>query len=271
MTFRQRWCIFTFAFNTIMAIPIFICYFIIPVLLFWGRDLLVYTTLDQLRWQLRLCAVWVFSIRLNDTITSLPSGYIQASRCAMGYQFMIPYLAVTILRCYILPKWLGGKNIAFEASGAIRDKLRERNSKLRAGLLVRLRLMGWNCRVYFHVIFVAFCLGAAGFDWYKAVKLHRETHDIIPVLRHLLVNSLLPPTWWLMLALAFLIPIVYVFFPPSVPDIEELWDFDSKTGVGYPKVKEMKQAWGYLLPLREILWALTVVYCAVLFVGTFIY
>lgn len=131
--------------------------------------------------------------------------------------------------------------------------------------------MGWNCRVYFHVIFVAFCLGAAGYDWSKAAKIHRETRDIVSTLRHLLVNSMLPPMWWLMFTTAYLIPIVYIFFPPSVPDREELWDFDSKTGVGYPKVKEMKQVWGVLPLVREILWGLTVIYCIVLFVGTFIY
>ncbi|PVH73782.1 glycosyltransferase family 2 protein [Cadophora sp. DSE1049] len=271
MTFRQRWCIFTFAFNTLMTIPVFLCYFIIPALLYWGHDLMVYTTLDQFRWQLRLGSIWVCLLRINELVISLPSGYIQAQRCAMAYQFMIPYMAVCVLRCYILPKWLGGKEIAFLASGAIRDKLKERNPKLRAGLLVRLKLMGWNCRVYFHLLFVGFCLGAAGIDWWRAWKVGQRANDIVPALRHLLVNSMLPPLWWLMLVLAYLIPVVYVFFPPSVPDREELWDFDQKTGVGYPKVKEMKQVWGVLPLVREVLWGLTIVYCIVLFVGTFIY
>ena len=112
---------------------------------------------------------------------------------------------------------------------------------------------------------------AATVDWIRAAKIHRKTHDIVPALRHVLVNSMLPPIWWLMFALACLIPIVYVFFPPSVPDREELWDFDINTGVGYPKVKEMKQVWGVLPLVREIVWGLTVIYCIVLFIGTFIY
>jgi hypothetical protein len=253
---------------TLLILP---CYFIIPALLYWGRDLMVYTTLDQLRWQLRLGAIWVFLLRLNEVVVSLPSGYIQAQKCSMAYQFMIPYIAVCVLRCYILPWWLGGKEIAFLASGAIRDRLKERNKKLRAGLGTRLYLMGWNCRVYFHVIFVAFCFGAAGIDWYRAAKIHKETHNIVPALRHLLVNSMLPPTWWLMLALAYLIPVVYVFFPPTVPDREELLQFDPKTGVGYPKAKEIKHAWGVLPLIREIIWGLTIIYCIVLFIGTFIY
>lgn len=121
MTFPQRWCIFTFAFNTIMSIPVFIAFFVIPALLFWGRDLMVYNRLEKLPWQLRLCAIWVFSLRINEIVLTVPSGYIQGQRSSMAWQFMMPYLAVTILRCYILPTWLGGKEIAFVASGAIRD------------------------------------------------------------------------------------------------------------------------------------------------------
>ena len=232
---------------------------------------MVYTTLSQFRWQLRLASIWVCLLRINELFLSLPSGYIQAQRGAMAFQFMMPYMATCVLRCYILPKWLGGKEIAFLASGAIRDKLRERNKQMRAGLLVRLKLIGWNCRVYFHLIFVGFCFGAAGMDWYRAWKIQRDEGSVILALRHLLVNSMLAPPWWLMLALSYLVPVAYVFFPPSVPDREALWDFDQKTGVGYPKVKEIKQTWGVLTLVREVLWGLTIVYCIVLFVGTFIY
>lgn len=271
MTFRQRYCVFTFAFNTMMTVIIFPCYCIIPALLYWGRDLMVYTTLEQLRWQLRLGTVWVVLMRLNEIIVSLPSGYIQSQRCSMAYQFMIPYIAVSVLRCYILPWWLGGKEIAFLASGAIRDRLKERNKDLRAGLGVRLRLMGWNCRIYFHLLFCLFCLGAAGIDWWRAAKLHRATGDIVPALRHLLVNSMLPPMWWLMLFLAYLIPVVYVFFPMTVADRDDLMDFDPKTGAGYPKTKQINQTWGVVPLIREIFWALTLIYCVVIFIGTFIY
>ncbi|KAL2067572.1 hypothetical protein VTL71DRAFT_1997 [Oculimacula yallundae] len=271
MTLRQRLCIFTFAFTNIMMIPTFLCYLIIPALLYWGHDLMVYTTLDQLRWQIRLGTIWVFLLRVNDILASLPSGYIQAQRSAMSYQFMIPWVAVSILHCYILPKWLGGAELAFIPSGAIRDKLSERNSNRRANFLVRLKLIGWDCRVYVHLIFVGVCLGAAAVDWWRAWKIHRDSNDVVAALRHLLVNSMMAPLWWLMLTIGYLVPVVYILFPPSVPDREELWNFDPKTGVGYPKFKEMKQVWGVLPLLREIVWALTVVYCMILFVGTFVY
>jgi hypothetical protein len=271
MTFAQRWCIFTFAFNTMMTIPMFIAYFIIPVLIYWGRDLMVYTTPDQLRWQIRLCAIWVWALRINEIVLTLPSGYIQGQRSAMAWQFMIPYIAVSVLRCYILPTWLGGKEIAFLASGAIRDRLKERNAKLRAGLWVRVKLMGINCRVWFHVLFVLFCFGAAGLDWWRAWKIGQHAGDIKQALRHLVVNSMLPPMWWLFLAIAYMVPVWYVFFPPTVPDLDDMMDFDPKTGAGQPKHKEIKQVWGVLTLVREICWGLTVVYCLVLFVGTFIY
>jgi hypothetical protein len=131
--------------------------------------------------------------------------------------------------------------------------------------------LGLNCRIYFHALFVLFCFGAAGTDWWRAAKIHKEAGDIIPALRHLLVNSMLPPIWWLVLAMSYMIPVVYLFFPSTVPDREDLMDFDLKTGVGYPKVKQIKQVWGVLPLLREILWGLTLIYCLVLFIGTFIY
>lgn len=141
--------------------------------------------------------------------------------------------------------------IAFLASGAIRDKLKERSPKLRAGLLVRLKLMGWNCRVYFHLIFYWVSRRWGGVDWWRAWKIKQDANDVVPALRHLLVYSMLPPGWWLMLASAYMVPVGYVLFPPSVPDREDLWDFDPKTGVGYPKVKEMKPVWGILSFVRE--------------------
>jgi hypothetical protein len=271
MTFPQRWCIFTFALNTVMTIPVMLAYLVIPALLYWGRDLMVYTTPEQLRWQIRLCAIWVWTLRLNEIVLTVPSGYIQGQRSAMAWQFMIPYLAVTILRCYFLPTWLGGKKIAFLASGSIRDRLKERNKEERAGLWIRIKLMGIHCRVWFFVLFVGFCFGAAGVDWWRAWKKGRESGDVNDALLHLLVNSMLPPMWWLFLAIAYMIPIAYVFFPPAVPDRDQMMNFDQKTGAGYPKHKEIKQVWGVLPLVREILWALTVIYCTILFVGTFVY
>lgn len=236
MTFPQRWCIFTFAFNTMMAIPVFLAYFIIPALLYWGRDLLVYVTLDQLRWQLSLCAIWVVSLRINEIVLTLPSGYIQGQRSAMAWQFMTPYLAVTILRCYILPTWLGGKPIAFVASGKIRDKLKERSKDYRAGLWTRIKLMGIHCRVWFFCLFVPYCFGAAGLDMWRAIRRSQTSEE---ALRHLLVNSMLPPMWWLFLALSFMIPIAYVFWPPTVPERDDMMNFDPKTGAGHPKRSEI--------------------------------
>lgn len=254
-----------------MSIPVFIAYLIIPALLYWGRDLMVYSSPDQLRWQIRLCAIWVWTLRFNELVLTLPSGYIQGQRSSMAWQFMIPYLAVTILRCYILPTWLGGKEIAFLASGSIRDRLRERSKKHRAGLGTRIRLMGIHCRIWFFVLFVGFCSGAAGLDWYRAWKIGHRSGDINDALIHLLVNSMLPPMWWLFLAIAFAVPIAYIFFPPTVPDRDDMMIFDQKTGAGFPKHREIKQVWGALPLFREIVWGLTVVYCIVLFVGTFLY
>lgn len=271
MTFPQRWCIFIFALNTMMAIPMFIAYFIIPALLFWGRDLMVYTTTRQLRWQLRLCAIWTCSLRISEIVLTLPSGYIHGQRSAMAWQFMMPYIAVSVLRCYILPTWLGGKKIVFLASGAIGNQLKERSAKSRAGVWTRIRLTCIHCRIWFFIFFVVFCFGAAGLDWYRAWKIKRSTGDIKNALMHILVNSMLPPMWWLFLAISYLVPIAYMLFPPTVPEQDDMMDFDPKTGAGQPKHKQVKQVWGVLPLVRELCWGLTFAYCLVLFVGTFVY
>jgi len=54
----------------------------------------------------------------------------------------------------------------------------------------------------------------------------------------------------------------------TMPD---MMNFDPKTGAAQPKHQEIKQVWGALPLVREVVWALTVVYVIVLFVGTFIY
>jgi hypothetical protein len=77
--------------------------------------------------------------------------------------------------------------------------------------------------------------------------------------------------WWLFLAISFMVPILYVFFPPTVPDRDDMMNFDPKTGAGQPKHQEIEQVWGVLPLVREVVWALTIVYVIVLFVGTFIY
>jgi hypothetical protein len=271
MTFPQRWFIFTYATITMMTIPAVISFFAQAALIYWGRDLMVYVTLDQFRWQLRLCTIWVISLRINEIVLAIPAGYIQGQRAAMARQWMVPFIAASVLRCYFLPSWLGGKPIAFEASGSIRNRLHERSANKRAGLWTRIRLIGTHCRVWFFVMFVGFCFGAAGTDWWRAWNISRQSGNIHDALWHLLVHSMLPPMWWLFLGVEFMVPIWYLMFPPTVKDFEDMMTFDPKTEIGWPNDWDIKQVWGFLSLTREILWALAVVYCLVIFVGTFVY
>lgn len=131
--------------------------------------------------------------------------------------------------------------------------------------------MGIHCRIWFFVLFVLYCLAAAGLDCWRAWKIGNDARDVTQSLRHLLVNSMLPPMWWLFLVISYLVPVFYVLFPPTVPDRDEVMNFDPQTGVGRPKHKEIKQVWGFLTLVREVCWGLTVAYCTVLLVEMFIY
>ncbi|KAF2757481.1 nucleotide-diphospho-sugar transferase [Pseudovirgaria hyperparasitica] len=271
MTFAQRWCIFTFAFTTLLILPQLLAFLALPTLLYWGRPLLVSTTASELRWQIRLAAIWICSLRLNDVAFALPSGYFQGQRNAMAWQFMMPYLAVAVVRCYVLPSWLGGVQIAFQASGAVRDHLMERSARWRAGLRTRIRLIGAYCHIWFFVGFVGFALGAGGTDVYRAWEVRGRGGDVRDALLHLLVRSCLPPGWWLLLATSFAVPVLYMFAPPTVPEWDEVMVVEPETGVGRPGFMEARQSWGGLVLVREIIWGVMVVYCVVLFAGTFVY
>jgi hypothetical protein len=175
-----------------------------------------------------------------------------------------------LIRCHFLPTWLGGKPIAFTASGSIRDRLHERNKAKRAPLLRRLRLIIFELSVYFHIIYFIYAWGAAILNFIRAGLVGRR-ENTVAALHHLLVHSLLPPVWWLTISTAFLIPLFYAIWPPIVPDREELLVRDSTTLVARPKIKEIKQTWGFLPLVRELEFAFVLVYVTILFVGMFIY
>lgn len=270
MTFRQRFSTFAFALESLMMIPVFCSHLIIPTLFYVGQDILVYTTTDELRWQLRLCAVWTWLFRLNEITMALPSGYIHGQRMAMSYTWMSPYLAFTLIRCCLLPKCLGGQKKAFTASGSIGNKLHERNGKLRAPLIRRLKLIIFDCSAYFHIFYTFYALGSVAIDIARAIIKAQKTNAQQGFL-HLLARSFLPPAWWLLWVTSFLVPLMYAIWPPTVPDREELLVRDPKTLVARPKTREVKQTWNAITAAREVEFGIICIYVTILFIGSFLY
>jgi hypothetical protein len=271
MTYRQRICLFVTTFENVMNVPMVFSYFILPALLYSGQDLMVYSTLDEFRWQIRLCAIWFWCFRLNEIMLSLPTGYIHGQRMAMSNLWMSPYLAFTLIRCHFLPSRFGGKKSGFTASGSVRDCLHERNYEKRAPLYRRLKVIIVYCSVYVHLIYVLYAWGAALTDFVRAANVAKANRDSVVALRYLLVHSLMPPIWWIFLTTSFLVPVFYAIWPPTVLDREHLIERHQNTLVAKPKSKDIKQKWGTLTGIREIELALIMVYVTVLFIGTFIY
>jgi hypothetical protein len=194
-----------------MQIPLFLTYLILPGLLYLKYDLMVYSTIFELQWQIRLYATWIWLSRLNDIIFSLPTEYSHGQRMAMSSIWMSPYVASTLVRCHLLPKWLGGTESVFTASGSIHDQLHERNLRKRAPLHRRFKLIIMDCYVWFHAIYIVYACGGPVIDFIKMLRKgilfhgHSSSTAYLP----LVVKSMLPPMWWLLFTTSFLVPIFY--------------------------------------------------------------
>ena len=89
---------------------------------------------------------------LNEWVTSFPSGYRQTIHEMLATIWMSPYHAITVIQCFLLPKWLGGKAMAFSPSGSLKSTLHERDPRFRAPLARRLKVILWDCNAYIHVV-----------------------------------------------------------------------------------------------------------------------
>lgn len=89
----------------------------------------------ELRWLLRMCFAALVANRVNEWMMYLPAGYRLGQRDSGAVMWMAPCKtlcpvvlpltdlsldhALTIIRSFILPRWLGGKITAFIASGEL--------------------------------------------------------------------------------------------------------------------------------------------------------
>lgn len=97
--------------------------------------------------------------RISEFISYLPSGYVTGQRDARAMMWMAPFHSMSVIRTFLLPKWLGGKGAVFTSSGSQKADLNERNRDLRAPVWQRLKVTIWDCQCYMHLVFIAFCPG----------------------------------------------------------------------------------------------------------------
>jgi hypothetical protein len=265
MTFAQRLSGFVFTIDAFFKIFLVVALLTFPTVLLSGGTLVAYVTYDQLRWQIRLCFASLILTRLNDWISYIPSGYRLAQRDSGAQMWMAPYHSLTIVKSFLLPSWLGGKPMAFSASGSIKSELNERSATLRAPLARRLRVIIWDSKGYIHLLYALVTLVAVAVSTGRAFH-YPHAHTILV---YLLTHAFWPPVLWLFCITAYCVPLRYAIWPPTVPDREDLLDRNPKTQVAHPKEYWKNQRWGRGTFWHETQYSLCTTFTAVIFLGSF--
>ncbi len=267
MSFFARLSAFVFAVDAFFKIFLLIALLTIPIVLISGGQLVSYSSDAQLRWQVRLCFSSLVLTRVNEWITYLPSGYRLAQRDTGAQLWMAPFHAMTIVRSFLLPTWLGGKAMAFTSSGSIKTDIDERDSARRAPLFRRLKVILWDCNVYLHLLYVVFTISAVVYS--IVVGLRQHEGQIQHLLIYLLTHAFWPPMLWVMSLTACLEPIRYAIWPPTMPDREELLVRDPKTGIARPKEEWKRQRYAKRAFWHEMQYSGVTVFTGVIFIGSF--
>lgn len=268
MSFRQRLSGFLFPFDNLVRMFVAIAVLAIPVGLVSGKTLVLYTHTTQMNWQLRLCFMSFMLGRIAEYVTFLPSGYRLSRRDFDASLWMLPYNGMTIVQSFILPKWLGGKPMAFSPTGSLTSELNERDASRRAPLLKRLKVVIWDCKAYIHLTFVLFTISAV------IVALSRVgsvTGNAEAKYHYILTHIAWPPMLWILSAVAFSVPLRYAIWPPTVPDRDDLLDRDGDTFVAHPKAQSKEPQWSNLTLFHEGIYSLITIYVLLAFLATLVW
>jgi hypothetical protein len=268
MTFFQRMSGFIYAvlsvFNVFMAISLLA----MPIVLISGKPLVAYADDFQLHLLIWLCFASLLTTRCTELIMSLPSGYSIAQNGARAQLWMSPYIALCLVRSFVLPSWLGGSKQNFTPTGSIQSALNERDPTLRAPMLTRLRVTLFSYMAYVHVLYVYFCLTAATLTSSKCVF---EQYTSEARFRCLLTHAFWPPVSWILVVSAFWVPVSYAINPPSVPPRDELLKRDPKTLVAHPKESAKKVAFGRIRTMFELEYTAMTIFTLFIFVSAFLW
>ena len=269
LTIAQRVSGFCYSVMSLFNIVLVFSLFAMPIVLITGKKLVAYATDEQLRWLIRACFAAMAANRLCELCLFLPSGYSTGQRGGRSQLWMAPYIALTIIRSFILPKWLGGQAQAFKPSGSIKSDLNERDPQLRAPMYRRLRVVIFNNLAFFHVLYVYFCLAAVVLSTYRCVQ-EESGYKVQAVC--LLTHAFWPPMTWVLVVTAFWIPVTYACDPPTMAaDREAYLNRDPKTGVAHPTNKSKRIGFMPETFLFEMEYTLTTAFTTLVFVGSIFY
>jgi len=266
MSFFARLSAAVFAIDAFFKIFLCIALLTIPIVLISGGKLVAYSTTSQLRWQIRLCFASLTLTRLNEWISFLPSGYRLAQRDTGAQMWMAPFHALTVIQSFLLPRWLGGRPMAFSSSGSLKSDINERDPATRAPLFRRLKVVLWDCKFGFHLFYVIFVTVAITHSTVTGIMLGTGLKN---TLLYLLTHTFWPPMLWMVCITGCLTPIRYAIWPPTMPPREELLDRDPKTGLARPKEIWKKTRYSKLAFWHEFQYSFATTFTAMVFVGAF--
>lgn len=268
MTFAQRFSGFLYASLNLYTIMLSISLFAIPIILAMGKPLVAYSTDNQLRWLIRACFAALMSNRLCELVLSMPAGYRTGRRGARYEMWMSPYIALCIIRSFILPSWLGGQTQAFKPTGSLGSALNERDAETRKGLGARMWAILVNYWAAYHLAFVYFTLVAVVLTSFRCFARDESTKDTILCL---ITHAFWPPLTFIFICSSLWTPIAYAIDPPTMPPREKLLERDPKTGVAHPTAQSKKIAFGGEDAWYEMEYTVTTAFTCFIFVLSFLF
>lgn len=270
MSFAQRFSGFMYASLSLYTVLLTVSLFAIPVILLMRRPLVAYNDQEgdtQLVWLIRACFAGTITNRICEFALFLPAGYHTGQRGSRYQLWMSPYIALCIVRSFMLPKWLGGQTQAFKPTGSLGSSLNERDARQRKGMGRRLAGICFNYMAIFHLLFVYLTLVGATMTTFLCFT---EFQGLRDVARCLITHAFWPPLTFVFLCSSMWTPIGYAIDPPTVPDREDLLVRDPKTDVAHPTRKSKKIAFGQQAAFFEIEYSATSMYTIAVFVASFI-
>jgi len=266
MTMAQRFSGALYATLGMFTILVTASLFAIPVVLMWGKPLIAFADNEQLRWLIRACFAATISNRLCEFALFIPAGYHTGQRDSRYQLWMSPYLALCIVRAFILPKWLGGQVVAFKPTGSLGSALNERDPKMKKNMLRRLWGILFNYMGFFHFTFVYVTLVAVVLTSYRCFYQGSTTKDIFI---GLITHAFWPPLTFLFICTSLWTPVSYAIDPPTMPDRELLLERDQKTHVAHPTRQSKKVGFGGQAAMFELQYTAATAYTILIFVYSF--
>ncbi|KAE8354325.1 nucleotide-diphospho-sugar transferase [Aspergillus coremiiformis] len=268
LTFAQRFSGFIYAILNLCTLTLTASLFTIPIILLWGKPLVAYANGEQLHWLIWASFISTVSNRLCEIALFTPAGYHTGQRNSRFQLWMSPYIALCMIRSFILPKWLGGQAQAFKPTGSLSSALHERDPQLMKNMFVRLRVMLLNYMAFFHLGFVYVTLVAVIISSYRCFAEESGAKDIII---GLITHAFWPPFAFFFICSSMWTPIAYAIDPPAMPDREDLLTRDPKTGVAHPTAESKKIAFGGQLVWFEVEYSAATIATVLVFAYSFFF